>query len=574
MNIQAIMHKPKSNYCYAYTRDNIHIRIRTAKDDVDRVLLVYGDKYEWEKKITTEMYRAFSDDLYDYYTISITATNNRLSYYFLLENRDESHYFTEWGVNDDIPEDELHLVQFHYPYINVADIHEIPDWVRDTVFYQIFPERYDNGNPDISPKNIVPWDSKPERDSFFGGDLQGIINHLDHIKDLGISGIYMTPIFKSTTNHKYDTTDYYTIDPNFGDKDTLKKLVSECHKRGIKVVLDAVYNHCGYKFDKFQDVVEKGKSSKYYNWFYIEEESEGNSEIKYEKFAFEQKMPKLRTSNPEVQKYLLDVASYWIKETDIDGWRLDVSNEVDHMFWKAFRKEIKSIKPDAYIVGENWHDSQPWLQGDQFDGIMNYPVNYSCLKYFAKSSITTETFKRMINESLMRNTWQVNEAMMNLLDSHDTARFVNLSDMDFRKSLLAMSFLLTFVGSTSIYYGTEIGLTGDGDPDCRKGMNWDKSTWNMTVYNMIQSLLQIRNNNKPLTRGSFSWIDCDLLAYKRSLGNEDIYVYINNNDNCKYCTLTNGTYIDLLKNEEIVVSADKNRVEFSEYSVNILKKKN
>ncbi len=572
MNIQAIMHKPKSNYCYAYTRDNIHIRIRTAKDDVDRVLLVYGDKYEWDKKITTEMLCAFSDDLYDYYTISITATNNRLSYYFLLENSLESHYFTEWGVNDDIPEDELHLVQFHYPYINVADIHEIPDWVRDTVFYQIFPDRFDNGNPDISPKNIVEWDSLPERDSFYGGDIQGVINHLDHIKDLGITGIYMTPIFKSTTNHKYDTTDYYTIDPSFGDKETLKNLVSECHKRGIKVVLDAVYNHCGYKFDKFQDVLEKGKESKYYDWFYIEEEKEGSSEIRYEKFAFEQKMPKLRTSNKEVQKYLLDVATYWIKETDIDGWRLDVSNEVDHMFWKAFRKEIKNIKPDAYIVGENWHDSQPWLQGDQFDGIMNYPVNYSCLKYFAKENISTATFKRMINESLMRNTWQVNEAMMNLLDSHDTPRFVNLSDMNFNRSLLAMSFLLTFVGSTSIYYGTEIGLTGEGDPDCRRTMNWDKSTWNMDVYHSIQKMLQIRNSHKSLTRGTFSWIECDLLAYKRALENEELLVYINNNNSKKTCTLVVGRYIDLISEQTIEITHEQNRIEFNEYSIKILKK--
>lgn len=570
MNIQAIMHKPKSNYCYAYTRDNIHIRIRTAKGDVDSVKLVYGDKYEWDKKRTSYMDLSFSDDLYDYYTLSITAPNYRLSYYFLLENRDESHYFTEWGVNDDIPEDELHLVQFHYPYINVADIHEVPDWVKETVFYQIFPDRFCNGNNKLNPDNIVKWDSLPKTDSFYGGDLEGVIQHLDHLKDLGVSGIYMTPIFKSTTNHKYDTTDYYTIDPAFGDKETLKTLVSEAHKRDIKVVLDAVFNHCGYKFDKFQDVVEKGKESKYYDWFYVDIDSDtptGKSEIRYEKFAFEQKMPKLRTSNKEVERYLLDVATYWIKETDIDGWRLDVSNEVDHMFWKSFRKAIKKIKPEAYIVGENWHDSQPWLQGDQFDGIMNYPVNYSCLKYFAKNSIDTPMFKRMINEALMRNTWQVNEAMMNLLDSHDTARFVNLCNFDYRKSLLAMSFLLTFVGSTSIYYGTEIGLTGEGDPDCRRTMNWDKSAWNMDAYTRIQKLLKIRKENSCLSRGSFSWLDCNdgILAYKRVYHNQELIILINNSEVENISTIPVGSYIDLLSQENFTP-------EFKPYSIKILQK--
>lgn len=576
MNIQAIMHKPKSNYCYAYTKNNIHIRIRTAKDDIEKISLVYGDKYAWEKKNTVVMPCSFSDDLFDYYTISISTINNRLSYYFLLENSEESYYFTEWGVNDDIPEDELHMVQFHYPYISEIDIHEIPDWVRDTVFYQIFPDRYCNSNSKLNPEDIVPWDSVPKRDSFYGGDLEGIIEHLDHIQELGISGIYMTPIFKSTTNHKYDTTDYYTIDSQFGDKETLKKLVTECHKRDIKVVLDAVFNHCGYRFDKFQDVIEKGQDSKYYDWFYIEGEYNCSKEIRYEKFAFEQKMPKLRTSNDDVQKYLLDVATYWIKETDIDGWRLDVSNEVDHNFWKAFRKEIKKIKPEAYIVGENWHDSQPWLQGDQFDGIMNYPVSYSCLKYFAKESISSEVFKRMINESLMRNTWQVNEAMMNLLDSHDTPRFVNLCGMNYSRSLLAMSFLLTFVGSTSIYYGTEIGLTGEGDPDCRKTMNWDKESWNEPTYNTIKKLLLIRKNYTALSRGSFSWIDTrsEILAYNRFLDNQDILIYINNTDKKLSCNIPYGHYIDLLTStNQIITSCNKN-ILFDEYSIKILKKNN
>jgi len=573
MNIQAILHIPKSNYCYAYTRDNIHIRIRTAKDDLDKVNLVYGDKYQWDKCITEEMKCSYSDELFDYYTIEVEAPNYRLSYYFELVSEGETHPFTEWGILPELVQSEMHMVMFHYPYINEIDIHKTPEWVKDSVFYQIFPDRFANGNEAINPPNIAPWDSKPEYTSFFGGNLEGIIEHLDHIESLGVNVVYMTPIFKSTTNHKYDTTDYYQIDPHFGDKETLKRLVDECHKRGMKILLDAVFNHCGYKFPKFQDVMEKGADSEYAHWFQFYQK-DGSGEMDYERFGFEKKMPKLNVSNDEVKKYFLEVAKYWIKEVDIDGWRLDVSNEVCHEFWRDFRKEVKSIKSDAYLVGENWHDSLPWLNGDQFDSIMNYPVTYTCRKYFAEDVVNTSKFKEMINTSLMRNTWQVNEAMLNLLDSHDTPRFVNQCGLNFKKSLLGMGFLMTFVGAVSVYYGTEIGMTGEQDPDCRRGMEWNKENWNMDVLNRVKLLIAIRNDNIALRRGDFQWIDAknDILAYKRVYKNEQILVFLNNSSETKQCNIEHGEYTDLVSREKIVTNAQQNTLFISEYDIRILLK--
>src|SRR5699024_5658775 len=209
----------------------------------------------------------------------------------------------------------------------------------------------------------------------------GIIKHLDYLVDLGINGIYFTPIFKAHSNHKYDTIDYMEIDPQFGDKSTFKELVKACHEKGIRIMLDAVFNHSGYYFSQFQDVLEKGENSKYKNWFHIKDFPIQTDPVpNFDSFAFTSHMPKLNTEHPDVKQYLLDVATYWIKEFDIDGWRLDVANEVDHQFWREFRTAVKSVKQDVYILGEIWHDSMPWLQGDQFDAVMNYPFTNSAIE--------------------------------------------------------------------------------------------------------------------------------------------------------------------------------------------------
>ena len=220
------------------------------------------------------------------------------------------------------------------------------------------------------------------------GTLKESLNILDYLEELGINGIYFTPIFHAYSNHKYDTIDYREIDPQFGTKETLKTLIEECHKRNIRVMLDAVFNHSGYYFLPFQDLLEKGEKSKYKDWFHPHSfPLKGGERPNYETFGFFESMPKLNTANPEVKKYLLEVSAYWIEEFDIDGWRLDVANEVDQPFWREFRKTVKNIKPDLYILGEIWHDSMPWLRGDQFDAVMNYPFTNHVFRLVASQTI-------------------------------------------------------------------------------------------------------------------------------------------------------------------------------------------
>lgn len=264
---EAIYHRPKDNYAYACTNVELHIRIRTKKDDMKEVSLLNGDPYDWQdgkwNTNTVPMIKSGSDQLFDYWFVSIKPPFRRMRYGFILNDGNETACLTEKGFYGEPPLDDTGYY-YAFPYLNNIDVFRAPSWVKDTVWYQIFPERFGNGDPSNDPECALPWGSAPpERDNFFGGDLQGVINNIDYLAKLGINGIYFTPIFKAYSNHKYDTIDYMEIDPQFGDKETMKKLVQVCHDHGIKVMLDAVFNHSGFYFPQFQDVLEKGAESPY-----------------------------------------------------------------------------------------------------------------------------------------------------------------------------------------------------------------------------------------------------------------------------------------------------------------------
>lgn len=551
MNKQAVYHKAKSSYCYAYNENEIHIRIKTAKNDCQKIEIVYGDKYEWHHAQSKKMNLEFSDKDFDYFTVVLSMDSKRLSYYFKIYSMNKQYIFTEYGFLDKFSKGDEHSFVFHYPFINKEDIHEVPDWVKEAIFYQIFPDRFAIGNNREKSKKLTKWDSKPKHDSTFGGDLAGIIDKLPYLKDLGINAIYLTPIFKSTSNHKYNTNDYFELDEDFGTKNELRELVNEAHNLGIKIVLDAVFNHSGEEFFAFKDLLLNQENSKYKDWFHVKSfpinfedlikrtkekgwkdwylDETGKDILPYHTFAHTPLMPKLNTENKELKEYLLEVAKYWIKEFNIDGWRLDVANEVDHQFWREFRIAIKEINPDAYIVGEIWHDSTPWLQGDQYDAVMNYALTNASIKYFAKNEIDSKEFSETLAGILMRYSWQVNEVMLNLLDSHDTARFINKANFDTQKLKLAELFMFTFIGAPMLYYGTEIGMTGGDDPDCRKGMIWDENKWDKDLLNFIKQLIKIRKEHEALTKGNIKFIEHDtLLIFQREYNNKKVLIVINN----------------------------------------------
>lgn len=528
MELTAIYHRPESEYAYLYKEGQVHIRIRTKKEDTEKIVLHYGDPFiflEDSYEDAKEMVKVTSDALFDYWQVAVSVRFARLQYLFELKDKEgQSILYGDKGFTDNSPENLHHEGNgFKLPYIHEIDGCQVPDWVSKTVWYQIFPERFANGNAELTPEGALDWDSSitPKSSDFFGGDLQGIIDHLDYLQDLGITGLYLCPIFESPSNHKYNTTDYFEIDRHFGDKETFRQLVDQAHLRGMKVMLDAVFNHMGDQSAQWQDVLKHGEKSAYKDWFHIQEFPVTNDklvnpkELPYHTFAFASYMPKLNTANPEVKDYLLSVATYWIEQFDIDAWRLDVANEVDHQFWRDFRKAVLAKKPDLYILGEVWHTSQPWLKGDEFHAVMNYPLSDSIKDYFLSRSKKTSQFIAEMNCQSMYYKQQISEVMFNLLDSHDTERILTTAQGDIQLVKSALVFLFLQRGAPCIYYGTELELGGGMDPDCRRVMPWDRVSNSNDMLNFMKDLIQLRKEIADIIQhGKFSLeeIELDVLA--------------------------------------------------------------
>lgn len=555
MEKSAIYHRPESEYCYIYSPGHVHVRLRTKKGDVDKVNFIQGDPFNLHLKNwhlnERPMEHLASTELHDYWLMDTDEYVKRMSYGFHIYGNDGSDVlYNDKGV---FPYEEEHLNNsgpyFRLPYFHETDRFKAPEWVKKTIWYQIFPERFKNGNPKNDPENTLEWDSKAELTTtdFYGGDLEGIIQKLDYLEDLGINGIYMTPIFQAPSNHKYDTTDYYQIDSAFGDKELFKQFVDEVHRRGMRIMLDAVFNHIGAHSSQWNDVAEYQEDSKYRDWFHIREfpvpkateiqekgwEYNAHAEdLPYETYAYVPMMPKINTHHEEVQEYLLDIATYWIKEFDIDGWRLDVANEVDHSFWKKFNQRCLSVKPDFYILGEIWTSSRSWLNGDEFHGVMNYSLVGNITDFFVGKKSTPTELAYLLNEQLTLYRKQTQETMFNMLDSHDTARILTMTngDKDLVKSTMAFMFLMH--GSPCIYYGTEVGMAGGADPQCRRCMVWEEEKQDHNMLTFTKDLIQFRKDYQPLlSYGDLKWNllldEENVVGLKRELGDDLMLAYFN-----------------------------------------------
>ena len=557
-----IYHEAKSKFAYQYDKDTLHIRLMASKNKINTIEVIYGDPFfwgpqvddpdKWEWKISTSentvMKKEYVTDQFDHFFVAIKPEFKRAKYTFLIDGR---YVYGANGISDleKDPHEKTNLFgYFNFPYLNEEDVFDAPKWIEDQVWYSIFPERFSNGDPSTDPVGVLPWGitDKYSNNQRFGGDLVGIINKLPYLHKLGITGIYMTPIFLSHSSHKYDVIDYKQIDPAFGTNEQLGELVQEAHKLGIKVTLDAVFNHCSIDHPWFVDVLQNGKDSKYFDCFYVidkdlpvfDEDYKGGAPLprsvskkyhddprllNYRTFAFTPYMPKLNTSNPLMKEHLIDAALYWIKEYDIDGWRLDVSNEVTHSFWRDFRKAVKDVKKDCYIIGENWDNSNPWLQGDQYDAVMNYGILFPIWNYFGTNidnrQYKSTEFKHRINKVLTDYPKNVLQAQYNLIDSHDTTRIMEICSDNIELVKLPYLFLFTFPGAPSIYYGGEVGLSGKHDPDNRRCMIWDKELQNKDLLQHVTTLIKLRKKYPQFKSTDIEWIESndeeEYIIYKK-----------------------------------------------------------
>lgn len=406
-----------------------------------------------------------------------------------------------------------------------------PNWVKDAVFYQIFPDRFCRSAKYKAVGKFVDWDTLPTRENMFGGNLAGICEKLEYIASLGVNAIYLCPIFKSNSNHRYHTVDYFEIDPVLGTLKDFDKLVKKAHKLGLRVILDGVFNHCSRGFFQFNSLMELGKNSPYVDWFHVHgwPLHAYSGKPNYDCWWGYPALPKFNTDNPDVREYLFSVGEYWMKR-GIDGWRLDVPNEIDDdSFWREFRRRIKAINPEAYIVGEIWDEPSRWLQGDQFDGVMNYPLRRAVLAYlFDEKAIDLAEFAKRLREAFPKGRFGV---PMNLLGSHDTIRLASLPCSNLQRVKLAFAILFFLPGAPCIYYGDEIGMIGGKDPDNRRAFPWDKLLEGQSkpIYNYIRELIELRNNSPVLRDGTLEIsYNVGRLELVRTLGKKKMTLCITN----------------------------------------------
>ena len=455
-----------------------------------------------------------------------------------------------------------------------------PEWVRDAVFYQVFPDRFARSGRVEAPGPLEAWDAPPTIHGFKGGDLYGVADRLDYLQDLGVTALYLNPVFASASNHRYHTYDYYAVDPLLGGNDALRALLAAAHARGMKVVLDGVFNHASRGFWPFNHVLECGLGSPYVDWFHVDRDalaagrplraypneplrrstedlsdiahfgSESISSLGYRAWWDLPALPKLNTDNPRVREYLFGVAEHWIR-FGADGWRLDVAAEIDDdEFWREFRRRVKAIDPEAYIVAEIWHEDQRWLNGDQFDAYMNYPVGFAALSFCAgqhrdervirqhgevSASVRRDdgpTFLDRLAHALTPYDPAINAVLLNMIDSHDTPRLRSMCAGDLDGQRLTTLVLLTVGGAPCIYYGDEIGMAGEQDPLSRGAFPTDETAWDVDLLAFYEGAIALRHAHRALRRGAFVAAGAAGMAaaYARSDDAEAFVVCINAGD--------------------------------------------
>lgn len=513
----AVSHSTVAPY-FNYDRGNLSLSLRARPNDVANVSVLVGGK-------RIPLVKQTEDALYARYRALVPWDRKAdLSYSFELKDGATTVRYGADGLAA-TPKPFVVDAKTYKPFV-------VPGWVEKTVFYQIFPDRFENGDTRNDPKDVQAWNAKPQYFNRFGGDVAGVEKHVDHLAGLGVGAVYFNPVFQSPSNHRYDATDFRKIDRDFGTNDEFKQLTKSLDKRGIRTVMDFVFNHSATDFFAFQDVRDKGVASAYKDWYFVKSYPVKVADNpNYEAWYGFPSMPKMNVLNPATRDYLLSLVDFWTTEVPLSGMRLDVANEVAPQFWRNLRTKAKATNPDLWIVGEVWGDGSPWLGGDQWDSVMNYQFRDACLRFFAEERTTPTQFTNRLTALDASYAPQVSRNMMNLLSSHDTPRFLTLCKNDAAMHRLAALVQFTWVGAPSIYYGEEIGMEGGTDPDNRRGMTWDKANPQNEMLTYYKKLVSLRNKSAALQSGDATILATNdaegTFAYARVLGKDAAVVAVN-----------------------------------------------
>lgn len=550
MNRSAILHIPLSEYAYGVDEEHVTFRLRSAREDLQKCILHFGDRACRQTPVIfteQEMYVKASDEYFDYYEVTLEHPYKRINYYFELISESEKVLYYGDCFMENCVDDRSEYYQF--PYNHRADIVSPPAWAKDAVIYNIFPDSFATGRAYLSEQSAEKEFNGEKVHGKLGGTIRGITENVEYLKELGFNAIYINPIFAAGEYHKYDLLDYYHVDPCFGTNEEFKKMVELYHENGMKVIVDGVFNHCGWKFFAFNDVVEKGETSRYKDWFYrlefpVVRPENGEIYPDYECFGYERMMPKLNTQNPEVTDYFCKVCQYWLKEYGIDGWRLDVASEINDTFWESFYQAAKEVNPEAILIGEVWETARHWLDGRKFDSTMNYDFRKHCRRFFAERSIDAFEFDSRVTNMRMRYRQQTVYAQLNLLDSHDVSRFLSLCGGDERKYKLAVLFQMTFPGIPSVFYGDEKGMSGILEEEYRAPMNWNKPE--DELFSFYKKAIGLRREHIALRQGEYRTVQAQrgsgLYIYAREMKAVKIVIAMNPGD--ETCILPEQKAVD------------------------------
>ena len=522
----AIRHNPDDLRDRNPVGSQLYLRLRVRKDDVAQATLVYRQNRRTRRAAMTPF---VSDALYTYFRARVPEAD--MEYWFELRDG---------------------RMRLRLPTGNATLRHrrgenrlDVPDWVQDAVFYQIMPDRFYNADPtnDPDPTKPIDFTGRIEGDGFYGGDLQGILQQLDYLRTLGIDALYLTPVFASVTHHNYDTDDYERVDPALGTNEDLIELAQTLHQHNMRLVLDGVFNHVGVYFFAFQDLLRHQEQSPFRDWFIVERfpvAVEWNPN--YWAWWNIPYMPKLNHQNPLVRRYLLGVVERWTSEMRLDGWRLDVPNEVPDLFWREFRPVVRRANPDAVIIGEIWDDAGRWLQGDMFDSVMNYVWRAAVLGFVAHRSLTPSQFDQRMAQLQVMYPRQSLYAMYNMLSSHDTPRFRRECGGDLNRVRLGLLLQFTAIGAPAIYYGDEIGMDGGGIPDNRRPMRFERTPDEQALFEYTRALIALRKGSVALRRGEWTTVLVDdarrLYGFVRHTPDDAALVLLNLSDQPQRATVS------------------------------------
>lgn len=532
MQYASVFHRPMSEYAFPVDSRHLVFRLRTARGDLKSVTFFYADRADMSPELPftpAGMPLVRSDMLYDWYEYTLETDRQRIAYYFLLDDGETRCRY----AGDQFEKMSAHIERaeyFQYPFNHKADLFRVPEWAGDSVVYNIFPDSFADGKRRISCRGRqTDWKGFPSAGKH-GGTINGIRENLDYIASLGCNCVYLNPVFAAGAYHKYDLLDYEHIDPCFGTDAEFAALVDEAHGKGIRVIIDGVFNHVSRYHFSFRDVLEKGRKSPYYSWFYelpdpLTLPAEGE-QPKYVCFSYVADMPKTDTSDASLRKYFCDIGAYWINRYHVDGWRLDVANELDDGFLRAFRAAVKAADPDALIIGEVWENAEHYMRGDMLDSAMNYDFRRFCTQFFAEGILNAEEFDLRVSTLLTRYQSQAIRTQLNLLDGHDVSRFITLCGGDRERMEAAVAFQMTFPGMPCVFYGDEKGMEGRSEDEYRQPMDWNAVSAFEEIY---RKLIALRGAHSALRSGSFRTdvTAGHVYAYTRADERERIHVIFN-----------------------------------------------